>query len=67
MRRTLGADAWERGAGAAGTALGAEAGTTLDFAGLLVVLATAHLFLDAAALDQLAEAADRFLGRLSVA
>jgi hypothetical protein len=48
-------------AAATRTALGAEAGTPLDFARFLVILAATHLFFEAAPLDQLAEATHRFL------
>jgi hypothetical protein len=53
--------------GAATTAFGPQTGTAASFAGLLVVFATAHLFLDPTPLDQLAESANRFLDRFSVA
>ena len=49
------------------TAFGAEAGATLGLAGLLEELPAAHLLLDAAALDQLAEAANRLLNALPFA
>jgi hypothetical protein len=51
---------------ATGTALGTEASASLGLARLLVEFADPHFFLDAAALDQLAETADRFLGRFFV-
>ena len=51
---------------AACAALGAKAGAALGFARLLVEFADANLFLDAAALDELAEAADGFLSRFFV-
>jgi hypothetical protein len=51
---------------AAGAALGAEAGSALDFAGLFVEFANAHFFFDAAAFDEFAEAADGLLGRFLV-
>jgi hypothetical protein len=47
---------------AAGAALGAKACPTLDLAGLLVEFANPHLLLDAAPLDEFAEASDRLLG-----
>lgn len=46
---------------AAGAALGAELRAALGFAGFFVELANADFLLDAAALDELAEAADRLL------
>src|SRR4051812_26556138 len=52
---------------AAGAAFGAQAGAAFDFAGLLVEFANSHFLLDTAALDQLAETADGFLGRFLVA
>jgi hypothetical protein len=51
---------------AAGAALGAEAGSPLDFAGLLVKLANPHFFFDSASLHQFAETADGFLSRFLV-
>ena len=51
---------------AAGTAFGAEAGTTFDFARLLVILAAPHLFLDSAPLHQFAEAPHRLLDGLII-
>jgi hypothetical protein len=42
-------------------ALGAQPGTATRFARLLVIFATAHLFLDPTSLDQLAEATHGFL------
>ena len=41
--------------------------TTLDFAGLLVKLATSHLLLQPASLNQLAESSYRLLNRLTIA
>jgi hypothetical protein len=49
-----------------GAALSAEPSPTLGLARLLIEFANSHLFLDAASLDELAKAADRFLGRLSI-
>ena len=51
---------------AAGAALGAKASAALGLARLFVEFADPHFFLDAAALDELAEAADRLLGRFFV-
>ena len=51
---------------ATSAAFGTQTGPALDFAGLFVEFADAHLFLDAAAFDQLAETADGFLGRFLV-
>jgi hypothetical protein len=48
------------------TALGPQARPALGLAGLFVEFANAHLFLDAAPLDQLPKTADRFLSRLSI-
>jgi hypothetical protein len=50
-----------------GSAFGAEAGATLGLAGLLEELPATHLLLDAAAFDQFAEAADRFLNAFAFA
>jgi hypothetical protein len=52
---------------AARAALGAQTGATANLARLLVKLADAHLFLDAAAFDQFAEPPDGLLGRFSIA
>ena len=43
-----------------------QTGPALDFAGLFVEFADPHFFLDAAALDELPEAADGLLGRLLI-
>jgi hypothetical protein len=51
---------------AAGAALSAKASATAGLAGLLIELAHANLFLDAAPLDQLPKPTDRFLGGLFV-
>jgi len=51
---------------AAGPTLGTQAGTTLDFAWLLVILPAAHLLLDSASLDQLPKTTHRLLDRLVV-
>ena len=51
---------------ASGATLRAKACTTASLAGLLVELANADLFLDAAALDQLPKSPDRFLSGLFV-
>lgn len=51
---------------AARSAFGAETGTAAGFARLLVILATTHFLLDAAAFNQLAETANGFLDRLLV-
>jgi hypothetical protein len=48
------------------TTLSPQTSPTLGLAGLLIEFANPHLFLDAASLDQLPEAADRLLGCLSV-
>jgi len=53
--------------GAAATAFGTQSGTATRFARLLVIFATAHLFFDPTPLHELAETADRFLNRFSVA
>ena len=50
-----------------GAAFGAEAGATLGLAGLLEELPATHLLLDAAALDQFTEAADRLLNAFAFA
>jgi hypothetical protein len=52
--------------GAAGAALGTQAGAASGFAWLFVILAPSHLFLDAASLDQFSEAADCLLDRLAI-
>ena len=49
---------------AACAALSSQTRAALDFAGLFVEFANPHFFLDAAALDELPEAADGLLGRL---
>jgi hypothetical protein len=46
--------------------LSPQASPALGFAGLLVEFANSHLFLDAASLDQLPKAPNRFLSRLFV-
>src|SRR6188472_2121203 len=51
---------------AASAAFGAQAGAAFDFAGLFVEFANSHFLLDTAALDQLAETADGFLGRFLI-
>ena len=52
---------------AAGSALSSQAGATIGFAWLFVVLAASHLFLDAAALNQLTKSTDCFLNCFPVA
>jgi hypothetical protein len=54
-------------AGAAGAIFGTQAGAAADFTRLFIVLAATHFLLDAAAFNQLAETADRFLNALAVA
>ena len=49
------------------TTLCPQPSPALGLAGLLIEFANPHLFLDAASLDQLPEAADRLLGRLPIA
>jgi hypothetical protein len=51
---------------ASSTTLSTQSSTTFRLARLLIEFANAHFFLDAAALDQLAEAANRLLRRLFV-
>ena len=46
---------------AAGTTLGTQAGTTLDFTGLFVILAAAHFLLDPASLHQFPKTTHRLL------
>jgi hypothetical protein len=48
------------------TALSPQTSPAFGFAGLLVEFANAHLFLDAASLNQLPKAPNRFLSRLFV-
>ena len=51
---------------AASTALGAETSTAANLARLFIVFAAAHLFLDAAAFDELAKASDGLLDAFSI-
>src|SRR4051812_11311019 len=51
----------------AATPCSPQSGAASSFARLFVVFAPAHFFLDSAALDELAEATDRFLNAFAVA
>jgi hypothetical protein len=50
----------------ASTSLGTQAGTTLGFAGLLIVLATPHFLLNSASFHQLPKASNRLLNAFAI-
>ena len=54
------------GSDASGAAFRTQSGAAANFAGLFVILAATHFFLDAAAFHQFAEATHCFLDRFTI-